>query len=233
MCIYCDTSNYRKIYENHYGKIPKDLDGRSYQIHHIDGNHNNNHFTNLLCVSEKEHYEIHLSQGDWKACQIMAVRMKKSFETISNLASKGALKQVEEGTHNLLLTGKDAPAYSDTTYSFENIETGEVVNSTLYDFCKKYGLHKPNVCLMTKGKRKKHRGWKMAGMNHDRFDNSSVYNGQTKHTFVNTVTQETVFCRGIDLVRKYNLPRKEIISMVRGSVPKVNDWTVSQIIVYV
>ena len=64
MCIYCDTSNYRKIYESHYGKIPKDKDGRSYQIHHIDGNHNNNHNTNLKSLTEKEHYEIHITQGE-------------------------------------------------------------------------------------------------------------------------------------------------------------------------
>jgi hypothetical protein len=39
MCIYCTTNNYRKIYENHNGIIPKDSDGRTYEIHHIDGNH--------------------------------------------------------------------------------------------------------------------------------------------------------------------------------------------------
>ena len=227
MCIYCDTSNYRKIYENHYGKIPKDKDGRSYQIHHIDGNHSNNHYTNLKCVTEREHYEIHLSQGDWRACQIMSARMNKPYEVISDLARKGALKQVEEGTHNLLLTGKDAPAYSDTTYLFENIETGEIVKFTLYDFCKKYGLHKPNVCLMTKGKRKSHRGWKMAESDHTRFDNSSKFNGQSKHIFVNIKTNETVRCRGIDMVRKYNLPRKEVIKLVRGVIKQVDNWTVS------
>ena len=46
MNIYSET-NYRKIYEQHYGPIPKDTDGRSYEIHHIDGNHNNNDINNL------------------------------------------------------------------------------------------------------------------------------------------------------------------------------------------
>jgi hypothetical protein len=33
-------SNYRKIWENYYGLIPIDEKGRSYEIHHIDGNKN-------------------------------------------------------------------------------------------------------------------------------------------------------------------------------------------------
>jgi len=36
MCIYCNTTNYRKIYENHLGTIPKDHEGRSYEIHQLD-----------------------------------------------------------------------------------------------------------------------------------------------------------------------------------------------------
>lgn len=43
MTTYFRTNNrtYRRIYEQHYGPIPKDEQGRSYEIHHIDGNHNN------------------------------------------------------------------------------------------------------------------------------------------------------------------------------------------------
>ena len=42
MCIYCGTDKYRKIYEQHHGPIPIDESGRTYDIHHIDGNHFNN-----------------------------------------------------------------------------------------------------------------------------------------------------------------------------------------------
>ena len=38
--------NYRKIWETHNGEIPKDTDGRSFEIHHIDGNRNNNSIEN-------------------------------------------------------------------------------------------------------------------------------------------------------------------------------------------
>jgi hypothetical protein len=57
--------NYRSIWEKNYGPIPKDENGVSYQIHHIDGNRNNNELNNLMCVSLDEHIEIHKKQKDW------------------------------------------------------------------------------------------------------------------------------------------------------------------------
>ena len=122
MSIYTNTT-YRKIYEKHYGPIPKDSDGRTYEIHHIDGDRGNNDPTNLKCVTIQEHYNIHYSQGDWGACFRMAERMKLSVEEISDLASRSnrqrvvngtnpfcdpefhrrnALKRVADGTHNFL-----------------------------------------------------------------------------------------------------------------------------------
>jgi uncharacterized protein YerC len=50
---------YREKWEKAYGPIPKDNLGRSYDIHHIDGNRRNNSLENLQCVSLQEHYEIH------------------------------------------------------------------------------------------------------------------------------------------------------------------------------
>ena len=41
---------YRKIYEENFGPIPKEPNGRSYEIHHIDGNHSNNDPSNLIAV---------------------------------------------------------------------------------------------------------------------------------------------------------------------------------------
>lgn len=52
--------NYRKVWEEFNNeKIPP-----GYHIHHIDGNHNNNNPSNLLCVSPEEHWRIHYEQGD-------------------------------------------------------------------------------------------------------------------------------------------------------------------------
>lgn len=67
--------NYRRIWENHNGPIPTDELGRSYEIHHIDGNRNNNTIGNLQCVSLEEHYLIHLSQGDYHAAKMIKNRV--------------------------------------------------------------------------------------------------------------------------------------------------------------
>ena len=102
MCIYCGTKNYRKIYENHYGPVPRDSDGRKHEVHHVDGNRTNNDPTNLVCVSIKEHYDIHYAQQDWGACLRIAEKMKLPPEELSELARKNANKLVSEGTHPFL-----------------------------------------------------------------------------------------------------------------------------------
>ena len=93
-------SIYRKIYEQHFGEIPKDVHGRSYEIHHVDGDRTNNDISNLKCVSIQEHYDIHYSQGDWGACHRIADRMRLPFEVISELAKKFANDRVTNGVHN-------------------------------------------------------------------------------------------------------------------------------------
>lgn len=97
---------YRKIYENYYGQIPVEENGRSYQIHHIDGNPQNNDPLNLKAVTVQEHYDIHHSQGDWGACFKIGKMMKLSPEEISDSASKHSKKvqknRLENGTHHFL-----------------------------------------------------------------------------------------------------------------------------------
>jgi hypothetical protein len=100
MCIYCGTKKYRKIYENHYGTIPVDESGRSYDIHHIDGNHNNNHPSNLKAITVQEHYDIHYAQGNYGACYYIKIqRLSSTKEEISEIASIVANHRVESGTH--------------------------------------------------------------------------------------------------------------------------------------
>ncbi len=74
--------NYRQIWKNHYGPIPKDENGMSYQIHHIDGNRSNNDLSNLICVSIKEHYEIHLNQGDFAAAHVIKTKMENYEQSL-------------------------------------------------------------------------------------------------------------------------------------------------------
>lgn len=99
MCIYCGTSHYRAIYENHYGSIPVEENGRTYHIHHIDGDHSNNDPANLKAVTIQEHYDIHYSQGDWVACHRLAAILKYTPEEISELAKKNVREQIENGKH--------------------------------------------------------------------------------------------------------------------------------------
>jgi len=93
---------YRKIWKENFGTIPKDEFGRSYEIHHIDGNRNNNNITNLKCVSIQEHYDIHFSQGDYGACAKIAQRMKMPLEILSELASKHNTARVKNKTNPFL-----------------------------------------------------------------------------------------------------------------------------------
>jgi hypothetical protein len=77
--------NHRKLWIKTFGEIPKDVNGRSLEIHHIDGNHDNNDISNLKLVTIEEHFKIHESQGDYGACTLIAKRMKLPPDYISKI----------------------------------------------------------------------------------------------------------------------------------------------------
>ena len=94
------SKKYRKIYEQHYGSIPKDETGRPYEIHHIDGDHTNNNPENLKAVTAEEHYNIHYERGDFGACRLIAIqRLNKSHEEMKEIARLSQLERVKNGTH--------------------------------------------------------------------------------------------------------------------------------------
>lgn len=72
--------DYRKIWEKENGPIPKDSKGRSFHIHHIDGNNKNNALENLKCISIEEHYQLHLQQGDIFAASMIWARLQITEE---------------------------------------------------------------------------------------------------------------------------------------------------------
>lgn len=92
-------TNYRKIWKNHHGTIPFDDDRRTYEIHHKDGDRENNDIENLQLVTIHEHYDIHYSQGDWAACQSIAFRLNLTPEDHSNRQSELAKRRLAAGTH--------------------------------------------------------------------------------------------------------------------------------------
>ena len=97
--------NYRRIYKNHFGEIPKDVEGRSYDIHHKDGDISNNTAENLIAVSLQEHYDIHYSQEDWGACWAIGKRMKIRPETFAEIVSRHQHERLENNTHNFSKVG--------------------------------------------------------------------------------------------------------------------------------
>lgn len=118
------TVNYRKIYEHYYGKIPYDENGRRYEIHHIDGNPNNNDISNLKCVSVQEHYDIHFKQKDWGACLLIARSLKISPEEKRQLAKFAAEKRLADGTHNFLNKDSNENRVKAGTHNFLGGEIG-------------------------------------------------------------------------------------------------------------
>lgn len=102
MCKFCGTPKYRKIYVAHYGPIPKDEFGRSYEVHHKDGNRFNNDPNNLTALSINDHLLIHESQGDWAACTRIASRLQLPVKLISEFSKRSNNERVANGTHHLL-----------------------------------------------------------------------------------------------------------------------------------
>jgi hypothetical protein len=86
------SNNYRKIYERHYKASL--LDG--IDIHHIDGNHENNDPLNLRAVTLKEHYDIHKFQNDHYAAYMIASRMKSKPDDWLEMAKINGKKSAEQ-----------------------------------------------------------------------------------------------------------------------------------------
>lgn len=97
---------HKKVYREHYGPIPKEPNGRSYHIHHIDGDHSNNSPENLQAVTAKEHRAIHKAQGDYYAALRLSSRHEHTGAELSELARIANNKRIAEGKHNWVNDGK-------------------------------------------------------------------------------------------------------------------------------
>ena len=80
-------SNYtaRKTWVDHFGPVPKDSDGFSYEVHHKDGNSSNNDISNLELLPITEHLNIHLQQKDWAAAALISKRLGLGPEFASSI----------------------------------------------------------------------------------------------------------------------------------------------------
>lgn len=117
--------NYRKIYEQHFGPIPTDDQGRKYDIHHIDGDYKNNDPSNLIALSLQEHYNVHYNAGEYSACILISARMDMSKEERSALAKRAVRTQIERGTHNLSNRTYEEKIAHNTRISREAVLSGK------------------------------------------------------------------------------------------------------------
>lgn len=100
--------NYRKLYESVHGTIPVDDDGICYEVHHIDGNHDNNDIQNLTAIPIDTHFKVHFEQGDYHACFLIATRMRLSDNELSEIAKLLNKLRIQNGTHHF--TGDRNPS---------------------------------------------------------------------------------------------------------------------------
>ena len=104
--------NYRKIWEEFHGKIPKDDQGRTFDIHHIDGNRKNNSIDNLICLSIEDHYKVHLKQFEEtkseKEFRSLVFLMKRIGINPQNLTGWTVSQEIREKIRKKLV-GKKRP----------------------------------------------------------------------------------------------------------------------------
>jgi hypothetical protein len=251
MCIYCGTNKYRKIYENHHGPIPKDAEGRTYEIHHIDGNHKNNNPNNLVAVSIHEHYNIHYSQGDWAAClYIKSQRMDHTPDELSNLAKMANMKRVESGNHHWvggeMQRKRMNRLSSNGTHPFLKQQDGTSVGQRISRKRMEDGTHNwlgESHPSKIKSKNGTHHFMKRKdgtsptsdrvldgthpflngnkGNKHPMFDH-------TVYTFINTTTNTIETTTQYELRKKYNLNSGNLSEMMQGRRKSVSGWRLKQ-----
>ena len=142
--------HYRKIYEDYHkcSLLPE------IEIHHIDGNRNNNDPSNLLAVTIEEHLDIHYKQKDWGAVQAIIMRMENK-DGIREAASKFQLKKLENGKHNFQKITKERRTEISKKTMEERLANGNGAfliadkiensrNAGLISKQKKTGFHDPN-----------------------------------------------------------------------------------------
>lgn len=221
--------NYREIYEHHHGPIPKDPDGRSFEIHHIDGNRDNNDISNLQLVTIQEHYDIHHRQGDFAACILIQNRMSCQLTSseISKLSRAANLKRVADGSHHLLgknnyrheriangtdhMLGEGNPAHQrikDGTHNFlGDMSPNNIRVSCL---CCKKEINLPTFYAIHNDKCNK-------GRNIYRLD-------PTIYTFENKHTGQVVSMTQSDLIIQFGLEQSNMNAVVRGKKKSCSGW---------
>jgi hypothetical protein len=218
---------YRKIYEQHYGIIPKDMNGRSYEIHHIDGDSSNNDPSNLVALSIQEHYDIHYERGDFSACHMIAVRLGKTSEDLSQIAKKRVengthnflgpetnKKRVDNGTHNFL--GNNNPSHERVKNGTHNLQgNGNPTHRRLIE-----GTHHfQNKEWVKQNMEKRNERGTHKGKNHPMYDT-------ILYIFQNLETSEIVISTRYDFVKSHNINQGNLSLVINGHRKSVSGWKI-------
>ena len=191
-------ATYRAIFKKHYGPIPKDPSGRSYDIHHIDGDHSNSDPTNLKAVTVQEHYNIHYAQQQYGACLLIGKRLSLTPEEISDLARKRAELMVINKTHNFL--GGKIQSKS----NHRRVSTGTHPWAGENAWSKRPSFRKARKESLTREK-------------NPRFD-PTIYSWKNKKTGEIFTGVRQDFCR------TYHLLHSSVGGLLRGSLKSTDGW---------
>jgi len=198
--------NYRKIYEDNFGPIPFDEDGRRFDIHHIDGDDINNNPSNLVAVSIKDHYSIHYSQKDWGACYFMAIRMNSGVGTVAELAR-----------HYQLSLGDKHPAkrkeHRDKWRGENNPSKSEKHRQERKEYQLSLGVNHP----LRSDAYRRQQSSKMTGKNNVTFD-------RTIYTWENMSNGEKINMTRYDFYMTYNIPEWSVRRLVKGKTKHARGW---------
>lgn len=231
MCIYCGTYRYRKIYENHYGSIPKDENNRTFDIHHIDGNRNNNIPENLIALSVKDHYDLHYSKGEYGSAWLIARKLRLTPEQLSEISRLNAKQQIKNGTNKF--AGESGSILSKAVQrrlidSGNHILLSGKVQKEYHQTALKNGTHHSQVkwicgnCGLN-GKSKSNY------KRHLKICLSEVNNLGKIYCWENIKTGEKIMVNGHDFIKKFNIKSPEsVYRLIRGiSIAKsVAGWKI-------
>lgn len=218
---------YRKIYEQHYGPIPKDSDGRTFEVHHKDGDNSNNDPSNLVALTIQEHYDVHYAQGDLSACHMIALRSGKSPEELSTLQKE----RVENGTHNWVGPESNQKRINEGTHNFvgdrnpshERAKNGthnfQGDNNPSHQRLKEGKHHFQNEDWVKGNMEKRNERETHKGKNHPMFDH-------TIYTFQNVKTGEIVSMIRYEFKNLYHINDGNLSQVINGKRPVVQGWTI-------